>query len=144
MAVTKDQVEKTAKAAQKKAMDAGQAVGEAAKTAATKAKEGLVAFGSTVANKSKELMETAKLNTQKTQKQKELEEAYRTLGEMAYAKGRLRGEMGETAKKIKGIYAELQQLEVALNAAQSTRECKNCGVKHYVGDNYCPNCGAKQ
>ena len=47
MAVTKDQVEKTAKAAQKKAMDAGQAVGEAAKTAAAKAREGIVAFGTT-------------------------------------------------------------------------------------------------
>lgn len=144
MAMTKEQVEKTAKAAQKKALDAGQAVGEAARTAATKAKEGLVAFGSTVASKSKELVETAKLNTQKTQKQRELEEAYRQLGEMAYAKGRLRGEMGEMAKKIKEIYAELQQLEVALNAAQSLKECKSCGQKHYVGDNYCPNCGVKQ
>ena len=144
MAVTKAQVEKTAKAAQKKAMDAGQAVGEAAKTAAAKAREGIVAFGTTVASKSRELMETAKLNTQKSQKQKELEEAYHTLGEMAYAKGRLRGDMGEMARKIKEIYAELQQLEVALNAAQSVKECKNCGQKHYVGDNYCPNCGAKQ
>ena len=89
-------------------------------------------------------METAKLNTQKSQKQKELEEAYHTLGEMAYDKGRLRGDMGEMARKIKEIYAELQQLEVALNAAQSVKECKNCGQKHYVGDNYCPNCGAKQ
>ena len=63
---------------------------------------------------------------------------------MAYAKGRLRGEMGEMAKRIKELYTELQQIEVAINAAQSTKECKNCGLKHYVGDNYCPNCGAKQ
>ena len=144
MTVHKEQVEKTAKAAQKKAMDAGQAVGEAAKTAAAKAKEGIMAFGNTVANKSRELMETAKLNAQKSQKQRELEESYKELGEMAYAKGRLRGEMGEMAKRIKELYTELQQIEVAINAAQSTKECKNCGLKHYVGDNYCPNCGAKQ
>lgn len=148
MAISKEQVGKAAKEAGEKAAkmtkETGAAVGEAAKSAAIKAREGLVAFGSTVASKSKELMETAKLNTQKQQKQRELDEAYKELGEMAYAKGRLRGEMAETAARIKGIYAELQQLEVAINAAQSTKECKECGVKHFAGDLYCPNCGAKQ
>lgn len=121
-----------------------QGVGETAKTAAVRAKEGLMAFGSTVASKSREFMETAKLNAQKSQKQRELETAYKSLGEAAYAKGHLRGEMAEIAQRIKDIYKELQQIEIAINAAQSTKECKKCGLKHYVGDNYCPNCGAKQ
>lgn len=139
---------KTAKAASEKAAkatkDAGQAVGEAAVKAASKAKEGLMAFGSTVASKSREFMEVAKLNNQKTAKQKELEDAYKKLGEMAYTKGRLRGDMAEVGKEIKQIYSELQQIEVAINCAQSTKECKGCGQKNHVGDNYCSNCGEKQ
>ena len=126
-----------------KAKDAGQVVGKAAKTAADKAKEGLMAFGSSVASKSKEIMETAKLNTQKSQKQKEMDEAYKQLGEMAYAKGRLRGDMAEVAAHIKELYGELQQIEVAINCAQSTKECKACGNKCNVGDNYCSQCGKK-
>ena len=105
---------KTAKAASEKAAKAtkdaghaGQAVGEAAKTAAAKAREGIVAFGTTVASKSREFMEVAKLNNQKTAKQKELEDAYKKLGEMAYTKGRLRGDMAEVGKEIKQIYTEL-------------------------------------
>ncbi|MEG2625712.1 MAG: zinc ribbon domain-containing protein [Christensenella sp.] len=148
MTMTKEEFGKAARDVGKKAAkitrDTSAAVSDAARVAASKAKEGLTAFGNTVATKSKELMETAKLNTQKTQKQHELDEAYSALGKMAYAKGRLRGDMGETATKIKGIYAELQQLEVAINAARSTKECKNCGTKHFAGDLYCPNCGAKQ
>lgn len=148
MAINMEQAGKTAREVGEKAArvtkETGAAVGEAAKNAAIKAKEGLAAFGSTVASKSKELMETTKLNTQKQQKQKELEQAYKELGEMTYAKGRLRGEMAETAARIKGIYAELQQLEVAINAAQSLKECKGCGAKHYAGNLYCPNCGKKQ
>ncbi|MEA4853897.1 MAG: hypothetical protein VB082_06450 [Christensenella sp.] len=116
---------------------------EAAKTAAEKAKEGIMAFGNTVANKSKEIMELAKLNTQKSQKQKELEEAYKQLGEAVYSKGHLRGELAEKSKEIKQIYAELQQIEVAINCAQSVKTCKACGNKCNVNDNYCPNCGQK-
>lgn len=126
-----------------RAMDAGQVVGKAAKTAADKAKEGIMAFGNTVASKSKEIMETAKLNTQKSQKQKEMDEAYKQLGEMAYAKGRLRGDMAEVGKKIKDLYGELQQIEVAINCAQSTKDCKECGNKCHIGDNYCSQCGQK-
>lgn len=136
---TKEAGEKAAS----KAKDAGQVAKTAAKTAADKAKEGIMAFGNTVASKSKEIMETAKLNTQKSQKQKEMDEAYRQLGEMAYAKGRLRGDMAETGKKIKDLYGELQQIEVAINCAQSTKECKKCGNKCSVGDNYCSQCGGK-
>ncbi len=154
MAIKNEKMEKAMKDVSKKAKDAGeiaakatkdagQAVGKAAKTAADKAKEGLMAFGSSVASKSKELMETAKLNTQKTQKQKEMDEAYRQLGEMAYAKGRLRGDMAEVAAHIKQLYGELQQIEVAINCAQSTKECKDCGNKCNVGDNYCSQCGKK-
>lgn len=148
MAISKEQVSKTAKEVGEKAAkvtkETGAVVGEAAKNAAVKAKEGLMAFGNTVASKSKELMETAKLNTQKQQRQRELEESYKELGEMAYAKGRLRGDMAQTAARIKGIYAELQQLEVAINAAQSMKECKGCGARHFAGDVYCPACGKKQ
>lgn len=154
MAVKNEKMEKTMQDVSKKAKDAGtkaakatkdagQAVGKAAKTAADKAKEGLMAFGSSVASKSKEIMETAKLNTQKSQKQKEMDEAYQQLGEMAYAKGRLRGDMAEVAARIKALYGELQQIEVAINCAQSTKECKECGNKCNVGDNYCSQCGTK-
>ncbi len=135
---------KTGEKAAKAAGEVTQAMGEAAAKAAVKAKEGIVAFGSSVASKSKEIMEVAKLNTQKSAKQKELEEAYKQLGEMAYTKGRLRGDMAEEGKKIKQLYTDLQQIEVAINCAQSTKECKNCGQRNHVGDNYCSNCGTKQ
>ena len=129
--------------AKKATKDASQVAKEAAKTAAVKAKEGIMAFGNSVASKSKEIMEVAKLNTQKSQKQKEIDESYKQLGEMAYTKGRLRGDMAEIGKRIKELYGELQQIEVAINCAQSTKVCKDCSSQCNVNDNYCPNCGKK-
>lgn len=135
--------ESVSEKAKRATKDAGQAVSEAAKTVASRAREGIMAFGNSVANKSKEIMEVVKLNNQKAQKQKEMDATYRKLGEMAYAKGRLRGEMAEVAKQIKDLYSELQQIEVAINCALSTKECKGCGNMCHVNDNYCSNCGKK-
>lgn len=120
-----------------------QFVGEAAKMAAEKAAEGLKTFGSNVAAVSREIVTTAKLNTRKSQKLKELDEHYRKLGELAYHAGDLEGEMAEVAELIGKDYDELQALEVQLNNARSEKVCAACGAKNDKADEYCSKCGGK-
>lgn len=120
-----------------------QLVGEAAKIASKKAAEGLKTFGSNVAAVSREIVTTAKLNTRKAHKQKELDEHYRKLGELAYGAGNLQGEMAALAEKIREDYDELQELEVQLNNARKEKVCPSCSAKNQQDDEFCPKCGER-
>ncbi|MEF9864353.1 MAG: hypothetical protein RSA86_05810 [Christensenellaceae bacterium] len=121
----------------------GQLVGETAKAAASKAKEGILAFGNSVATKSKEVMEIAKLNAKKSRKESEIEDYYRKLGELAYIAGGLSGELGEIAQSIKQNYEDLQQIELDINTAQNIKICRECGNKCAIDDGFCAHCGTK-
>lgn len=90
-------------------------LGEAAKGMAGKAAQGLKEFGSNVVEKTKDFATNSKLNAQKDDKEKELEEHYVKLGKLAYQGGGLTGEMKTVADQIKQIYGELQQIELKLN-----------------------------
>lgn len=89
--------------------------GEHAKEFAAKAAEGFRELGSNVVEASKGFVANAKLNNEKQQKQKELDAAYKKLGELAYQSGSLTGDMKDVADQIRGLYEQLQQIEMEIN-----------------------------
>lgn len=65
------------------------------------------------------MVDTARLNSEKAQKQREISEAYQQLGEMAYRQGGLTGDMAKVSDKIHQLYQELQNIEIQRNATDS-------------------------
>ena len=82
----------------------------------SQAKDGLMSFGETIANKSKEAYESAKLNTQKVQLEGENEEYYKQLGKMIKEQEEYTDEMKASSKKIDENEAELQKLEAEMES----------------------------
>lgn len=95
--------------------DVAREAGEAARGMAEKAFKGLKDFGTRVADGSKDFMASAKLSGQQNDLHKEIEQAYRKLGELAYQNGNLTGEMGKVAQEIHDLYAKLQTIEMKRN-----------------------------
>lgn len=103
---------------QHKTQSLGEAAHEAgvvARDMAAKAIEGLKDFGTNVADASKNFIGSAKLNNERSDLQKKLDDAYKKLGVLAYQSDNLTGEMATVAEQIREIYRELQNVEMQLN-----------------------------
>jgi len=79
----------------------------------SQAKDGLMSFGETIANKSKEAYDSAKLNTQKAQLESENEEYYKQLGKMV------------KDRKIDENESELQKLDAQINGEEVKEDQKD-------------------
>lgn len=90
-------------------------LGENAKQVAEKALNGVMDFTKDVSERSQSLQRGAKLNSDLNAKKQELEEAYNKLGRLAYQHGNLTGEMQAVSDEIRGIYRELQDIELQIN-----------------------------
>ncbi len=99
-------------------------VGNALKEAAHKTRDGMIELGDAVAAKSTQMVESAKIYTHRASLNDELQKKYQKLGELAYCKGGMDGEMAGVAEEIKRIYEELQSLEIALNAMKEEKHCE--------------------
>lgn len=95
--------------------DVAREAGEAARDMAEKAIKGLKDFGAKVADGSKDFMASAKLTSEQNDLHKEIDEAYKKLGELAYQNGNLTGEMAKVAQEIHDMYAKLQTIEMKRN-----------------------------
>lgn len=89
--------------------------GVAARDMAAKAFQGLKDFGENVADASKDLFASTKLNSERSDLQKKLDEAYKKLGTLAYQSGDLTGEMASVAEEIHAMYKKMQDIEMELN-----------------------------
>lgn len=100
----------------------------------SQAKDGLMSFGETIANKSKEAYDSAKLNTQKAQLESENEEYYKQLGKMVKDKEEYTDEMKDISKKIDENESELQKLEAEMNG-EGGKDGQQDEVKNQQSDN---------
>ena len=85
----------------------------------SKAKDSIVAFGGTVATRSKEMMDVAKLNAQKAKLTDEIDESYRAIGKATYASGRLKKDLAEHGDRIKSNEEELKKIEQEIERVKS-------------------------
>lgn len=84
---------------------------------AEKAVQGLKTFGTNVADASKELVQSAKTNSELSDIEKDIKQAFCELGELAYRSSGLTGDMKKVADRIHALYARKQELAIAANKA---------------------------
>lgn len=96
-----------------------QEFGDGAMELGKEAWEKIKDVGENVGDKFTGMVSSAKLNNARSAKQKELDAAYRKLGEMAYRQGGLTGQMAEVADQIHTLYGQLQDIEIELNQTSS-------------------------
>lgn len=93
--------------------------GEVIGSVLNQAKDGLISFGETIANKSKEMVNTAKVNAQIAALQKENDENYIKLGKMVREKEEYTDEMREIGKKIDENEDQIKEIEAQQNDGES-------------------------
>ena len=90
-------------------------VGEVIGSVLSQAKDGLISFGETIASKSKEMVNNAKVNAQVAALEKENDENYIKLGKMVREKEEYTDEMREIGKKIDENEKQIEQIEAQQN-----------------------------
>lgn len=113
---TKGSAQAAAQSAQTSAAKRFEELADDAKEVAGKFFGRVKDFGENVAGSTREMMSGARLNSEKSQKQHELNEAFQKLGEMAYRQGGLTGEMAKISDQIHELYEQLQNIEIRRNA----------------------------
>ena len=89
--------------------------GEVIGSVLSQAKDGLISFGETIASKSKEMVNNAKVNAQVAALEKENDENYIKLGKMVREKEEYTDEMREIGKKIDENEKQIEQIEAQQN-----------------------------
>lgn len=89
--------------------------GEVIGSVLSQAKDGLISFGETIANKSKEMVNNAKVNAQIAALEKENDENYIKLGKMVREKEEYTDEMREIGNKIDENKNQIEQIEAQQN-----------------------------
>lgn len=104
-----------------------QSAGEKIGDVLSKAKDSIVALGGTVAARSKEMMDVAKLNAQKVKLTDEINESYRAIGKATYDTGRLKKDLAEHGDRIKNNEAELKKIEAEIDRVKSEADGEAAG-----------------
>lgn len=92
-----------------------QRIAGAARNFADKAAAGFRTLKDDVAEASKDFLSSGKLKQAQADKQDEINDAFRQLGELAYQSNDLTGKMKTIADNIHKMYQELQDIEMARN-----------------------------
>ena len=93
--------------------------------------------------KSKEVAQLAKLNTQLAAAQRELEEAFSTLGKSVYKdqKDASENPYAQLFRCIAAKQAHVQEIRKQLDAVKEVQTCSHCGTANPKGNQYCSKCG---
>ncbi|SMC57768.1 zinc ribbon domain-containing protein [Papillibacter cinnamivorans] len=106
----------------------------------------------TAMEKSKDLAENAKLNLAIAAEEREIEKAYKQMGEWYFNNygDNCDPSQAETTAKIKASLAKIEELRAQLDAEDGTpaaektgKTCPTCGEKVEEDSKFCPACGAQ-
>lgn len=101
--------------------------------------------GQTVAQQTKDMAETTKLNGQISALEKKLNELFLTFGRTCYEqqKDDASSENREALDEIGGIYDQIQSLNERIKQIKGFEKCPRCGADVPNDALFCSNCGLK-
>lgn len=102
-------------------------------------------LGQDVSQKTKNVTDSMKINSQINDQKKNLSKMYEDLGRMAFSKEVIRSDAqcGNMISMIEAAEKTLRDLEQQLSVAKGEVQCKNCGSFVPMENAFCPQCGAK-
>jgi len=101
----------------------------------------------TVADKSNQMIKSAKLRIQVSDLEQEIEIMYADMGKRIYEiykNGEVVEGFEKDCKKIEKIYKDIVALDEKSLYIKNLRKCSNCGEIIEIENNFCPACGEKQ
>lgn len=101
----------------------------------------------TVADKSNQMIKSAKLRIQVSDLEQEIEIMYADMGKRIYEiykNGEIVEGFEKDCKKIEKIYKEIVELDEKSLYIKNLRKCSNCGEVIEIENKFCPVCGEKQ
>jgi len=98
----------------KEEMSTGEKIGEVF----GQAKDGLLGFGEKIANKSKEMIDVSRLNSEKSGLEKENEKGIRQIGELGYQNGKFTQEMRDIRVKIKENELRIKEIDEEIEGSK--------------------------
>lgn len=101
--------------------------------------------GQGVAQQTKNLTDTARLNAAVSEKEKQIQKLYTQIGQAYYERwdGETDALESEKMKQIRTLQAEIDQCKKDMNQIKGVRECPNCHAEIKEGNRFCNYCGAK-
>jgi len=102
----------------------------------------------TVADKSGKLIEDTKMRLAISDKQADIEQVYKEIGETVYNMYKDGEDVGKAfckeAKKVDALKEEIENMNVKILYNKGLRRCDNCNETIALDSSYCTNCGDKQ
>lgn len=101
----------------------------------------------TVADKSNQMIKSAKLKIQVSDLEQEIEIIYENMGKRIfelYKNGEVVEGFEKDCKKIEKMYKEIVELDEKSLYIKNLRKCANCGEIIDLDNKFCPLCGEKQ
>ncbi|NLM72981.1 MAG: zinc ribbon domain-containing protein [Clostridiaceae bacterium] len=102
-------------------------------------------FGKSIADKSKDVIEVTKLNSQIATEKDKIKELYQKIGEHVY-NNYVAGEStvnDELCAEIKEINAKIEELSAKVLELKNATLCPNCNAELAKDVTFCSKCGAK-
>ena len=98
-----------------------------------------------VANKTKDIAGTTKINFQISEDEREIEKLYAELGKKYYEEnGKAAApEYKEFIDKISALYEKIENEKLEIQRLKGIKVCENCGAELAEGVKFCPKCGSK-
>lgn len=100
-----------------------------------------------VADKSSQMIKSAKLRIQVSDLEQEIEIMYADMGKRIYEiykNGEVVEGFEKDCKKIEKMYKEILELDEKSLYIKKLRKCSNCGEIIEIENKFCPSCGEKQ
>ncbi len=107
--------------------------------------EGLKEFGDSVADKTHEVTESARIDKQVKENESVITKMYAEIGEKYYNayKDDPTAEFAEENKVITKAKDNIAALKAQLNIVKGIFTCTSCGAEVSLSASFCPKCGAK-
>lgn len=105
-----------------------------------------ISSGATVvANKTKDIAGTTKINFQISEDEKEIEDLFNKLGKKYYEENgkAVAPEYKEIVDQITGLYEKVDIAKAELQRLKGVTVCESCGAELPEGTKFCPKCGTK-